>query len=88
MRMTDQQKIPWFRICNEKTLLNKIERDRTLLNESNIELIRSTRESQFIIEPECLMAGLAFNRDILEADYDYEKFFEEVINPDMICNNY
>ncbi|RGB34712.1 hypothetical protein C1646_701113 [Rhizophagus diaphanus] len=60
--MTDEEKIPWFRLHNEKKLMSMIERDMTLLDESNFDLIMSTFYSPFIIEPKSLMTGMVMER--------------------------
>lgn len=60
--MNDTQKNPWFRLYNEKKLMSMIEKDRTLLNKSNFELIMSTSNTSFIIEPSSLIAGIVMER--------------------------
>uniref|UniRef100_U9TZA1 Uncharacterized protein n=1 Tax=Rhizophagus irregularis (strain DAOM 181602 / DAOM 197198 / MUCL 43194) TaxID=747089 RepID=U9TZA1_RHIID len=61
-KMKDEEKIPWFRLHNEKKLMSMVERDMTLLNKSNFELIKLTSNSPFIIEPKSLMAGVVMER--------------------------
>ncbi|CAB4388146.1 unnamed protein product [Rhizophagus irregularis] len=61
-KMKDEEKIPWFRLHNEKKLMSMVERDMTLLNKSNFDLIKLTSNSPFIIEPKSLMAGMVMER--------------------------
>ncbi|EXX69454.1 hypothetical protein RirG_095910 [Rhizophagus irregularis DAOM 197198w] len=61
-KMKDEEKIPWFRLHNEKKLMSMVERDMTLLNKSNFDLIKLTSNSPFIIEPKSLMAGGGMGR--------------------------
>ncbi|CAB5216905.1 uncharacterized protein OCT59_024296 [Rhizophagus irregularis] len=61
-KMKDEEKIPWFRLHNEKKLMSMVERDMTLLNKSNFDLIKLTSNSPFIIEPKSLMAGVVMER--------------------------
>ncbi|CAB4438066.1 unnamed protein product [Rhizophagus irregularis] len=61
-KMKDEEKIPWFRLHNEKKLMSMVERDMTLLTKSNFDLIKLTSNSPFIIEPKSLMAGMVMER--------------------------
>ncbi|CAB4495528.1 unnamed protein product [Rhizophagus irregularis] len=42
--------------------MSMVERDMTLLNKSNFDLIKLTSNSPFIIEPKSLMAGVVMER--------------------------
>lgn len=80
-KMSNEQKMFWFKLYNERKLVDKIGNDGILLNSKNLELIESTFNSPFIIEPHSLMAGA------VETDDDKcSKLFNEIINPEMLAN--
>ncbi|CAB4377890.1 unnamed protein product [Rhizophagus irregularis] len=80
-KMSNEQKMGWFQLYNERKLMDKIGNDGILLNSKNFELIASTFNSPFIIEPHSLMAGA------VETDDDKcSKLFNEIINTEMLAN--
>lgn len=92
-KMSNEQKRFWFHLYNEKKLMNKIEKDDSIsLNSKNFELITSTFNSPFIIEPESLMVGArtekeVLNREIYETDDEKcSKLFYEIINTKMLAD--
>lgn len=90
--MSNEQKRFWYQLANEGKLINKIGNDGTLLNSKNFELITSTFNTPFIIEPQSLMAGAVegkevLNRNIYETDDDKcSKLFYEFINTEMLAD--
>src|SRR5436305_3242675 len=65
--LTVEQKNRWYRLFNEKKLLEKIEKNRDLLISSNVDLMKSTYNSPFIIEHQTLMAGLEMEKRALKS---------------------
>ncbi|GBB93252.1 hypothetical protein RclHR1_02140005 [Rhizophagus clarus] len=82
-KMTNEEKIPWFKSYYEKNLLKIIERDGIRLNSASFKLITSTYNTPFVVEPLSLKAGEEMrggNRSIHETDdKEYTKLFSEYI---------
>lgn len=76
--MTNEEKIPWYKLFYNRKLLKKIEKDNIPLDSTKFELITSTYNSPFVIEPLSLM--------VTEID-ECTKLFNEFINFDCISDN-
>jgi hypothetical protein len=83
--MTNEEKNKYFRLHNEIKIMNEIKKGDIKLNSNNFELIKSTFNTQFIIEPLSLMVG-PVEKEVLNRETDddeFDKLFYELINLEM-----